>query len=463
MTSTPLHDSGSSHPRPDRDALRNELIRETVLRAFEGSSLYRDLYDAVDLGSIATVEDLARLPLVTKEQLRRAGRAAMCHPDDTPVSHIQNTTGTTSEQFFVYRSVPETQFIQEFYAQLAASEAGPAAPAPLMLQIQFPHHGLPTPVPANVFVLPFSVNDDHLVDYALLLLRKEFDLPGVARRVSILSGSQTGILVLTSYLLEQGIAGDSEFAIKLIHLQGRYLTKRWRSVLQQTWGAAVSNKYSLAEVFGGANWCSKCDGFHFDPHVVPEIIDFDRRRTLSEGCGVLLLTSLYPFVQLQPMIRYFTGDIFKLDPFACDQPRFEFLGRLTHALFNPDDPRDLWLSGVDVIEALDRHPEVNRTTRFRDLTRIRFAQSTGRLLVRGYHRREHGVNHLRLRVETSVPLLLYPERGRELAERLTADLLKRAPRLAQRVSSGAATLGIEFLQPGTLGSLERMTQLWMEG
>lgn len=29
---------------------------------------------------------------------------------------------------------------------------------------------------------------------------------------------------------------------------------------------------------------------------------------------------------------------------------FEFRGRVNHALFNPDDRNDLWLSGVDLVE-----------------------------------------------------------------------------------------------------------------
>lgn len=453
----------ASSDHPDPDGLRNELIRETIDAAFDGSVFYRTLFKnhGISIGSVQTIRDLQRLPAVTKDQLRTAGQAALCWPDKTPVSHIQNTTGTTAEQFFVYRSRAETQFIQEFCAQLATSEPTPLALVPLMLQIQFPHHGSPTPVPAKVFVLPFSVNDDQLIDYAILLLRREFELPGVERRVSVLSGSQTGILVLTNHLLEHGIT-CGEFGIRLIHLQGRYLTSRWRQLLEQTWRAAVSNKYSLAEVVGGADWCSKCDGFHFDPHVVPEIIDFSGKRTLTEGSGVLLLTSLYPFVQLQPMIRYFTGDVFALDPGRCRQPRFEFRGRLSHALFNPDDPEDLWLSGVDLVEAIDPLPEINRTIRFRDVTRSRFAQATGRLLVRGYYHRAKERQHLRLRAEVSVPLWLYPERQRELESRLITRVLKRAPRLAQLMSAGAVTLQVEFVRPGTLSSLERHTQLWVE-
>lgn len=447
----------------DRDGLRNELIPGTVATAFAGSPFYRALYENhnINVAAIQNVNDLQALPVVTKDQLRTAGRAALCWPDRTPVSHIQNTTGTTGEQFFLYRSVAETKFIFDFYAELAAAEPHPH-PAPVMLQLQLPHHGTSTSVPAPVFAIPFSVNDDHLIEYAVVLLRKEFDIPGVDRRVSILSGSQTGILTLTNYLLEHDVDCKREFGIKLIHVEGRYLTSRWRRVLREAWGAAISDKYSLAEVFGGAGWCGECEGFHFDPHVVPELIDFAGEKTLGAGVGVLLLTSLYPFVQLQPMIRYATGDIFALDPDRCSEPRFEFLGRRSHALFNPKNPSELWLTGIDIIEALDPIPEINRTARFRDLTSVQYSKATGRLRVRGYRQEMNGICNLTLKVEVSVPISLYPERRQTLEKEIAADLLARSTTLSQLVSKGEVTLGVDLVKSGTLGTLERITQLWLE-
>src|SRR5262249_5579881 len=126
------------------------------------------------------------------------------------------------------------------------------------------------------------------------------------------------------------------------------------------------------------------------------------------------------------------------------------------------NPEDLWLSGVDVIEALDPIPEINRTTRFKDVAGACFSQATGRLRVRGYHQRANGVRHLRLKVEVSVPLSLYPDHRLKLEERLITELLARSTRLSQVIRSGEATISIEFVKPGTLGPLDRITQLWVE-
>jgi phenylacetate-coenzyme A ligase PaaK-like adenylate-forming protein len=447
----------------DLDALRNELIHETVRKARSESQYYESLYSVsdIDTDSVINISDLSKLPIVTKDNLRVAGLAALCNPSETQVSHIQNTSGSTGEQFFVYRSLDETRFIHEFFASLNAAERRQRRLTPIMLQLQFMEHGLSTPVPANIFVIPFSVDNDNQIAHVLLLLRKEFDMIGVDRRASILSGSQTGIRLLTNYMLEHDIECAREFNIKLVHVQGRYLTSRWRQVLERTWGAVVSDKYSLAEVFGGANWCPRCGGYHFDPNVIPEIVDFTGAKTLDRGTGVLVLTSLYPFVQLQPMIRYWTADVFTLDPEGCDEPRYEFGGRLNHALFNPDDSRELLLTGVDVNEVLDQLPEIGRTERFRDVTGVRFPQATGRLLVRGFCKRAKRNHDLTLKVEAGVPLWLFPDRQRSLSDAVMEGLMARSGALSTFISSGRGALRVDFVKPGTLGSLDRISQLWV--
>ena len=121
-------------------------------------------------------------PIVTKDQLRKAGRAAMCHLDSASVSHIQNTSGTTGEQFFVYRStetISSTTFMHNLLTKLSVRPA-----ASIMLQIQFPHPGLRQIPASSSGFYSVSVNDDQLMS-AVLVLRRELDLQGVDDRVSI--------------------------------------------------------------------------------------------------------------------------------------------------------------------------------------------------------------------------------------------------------------------------------------
>jgi hypothetical protein len=446
----------------DAFALANELIAETVQQAMS-SPFYADLYrrSGVDPASVARLTDLPSLPIVEKEELRTAGSLALCDTGLT-MSHLQHTSGTTGEPFLVHRSAEEAQFIQDFFTRLNQPRARNGTRAPLMLQVQFPDHGTSTPIPAHIFVVPFSVTSEPLVQNAILMLGKEFALPGVEPRASILSGSHTGLMVLTNYVVEREIDAGREFAIKLVHSEGRYLTARWRAVLQDVWGATISNKYSLAEVFGGASECLRCGGFHFDPFVVPEVVDLATREPIDEGTGALLLTSLYPFVQLQPMIRYWTGDLFDVRDAGCYAPTLRYRGRLNHALLDPNRADRPLLAGVDLIESLDQHPEVNRTIRFRDLVSVQYQQAGGEIKAHGIVTRARGTSEIRLIVELAFEPRLYRERTARLRERINQELM-RSPALAGAVASGEATFDVEFARPGSLGSIDRFGDFWSEG
>ena len=226
----------------------------------------------------------------------RQGNAPGCSQSATCVQHLGDLessaaySGTTAEPFLVHRSMAEASFIRSFFARLNYGDMPKdPGPIPIMLQSQLADNGLPTWVPAQVLVLPFSVAEEYLVDHAFSFLDREFHLPNIDSRVSIISGNQSAILALTNCALEKGIVCSSRYAVRLLHVQGRYLTRRWRGILKSTWGATVSDKYSMAEVFGGANYCMTCKSFHFEPIVVPEIVGCATRQPLTTGTGALLL------------------------------------------------------------------------------------------------------------------------------------------------------------------------------
>lgn len=439
--------------RGDADCLRNLLLPATVRRAWKGSRYYRGLYDrgSIDPQSILTVEDLPCLPVVTKADIRNSGRDARCFPDKTRVSHVQHTSGTTGKPLFFYRSVEEVRFIREFFSQLCSETGQCISELPLTLVLSgMDWHGTPTPIPGNAFPIHCSLLSESYFSVAVDLLSKQFDIPGVTPRVQTLMGSNE-LLTFTSWCLERGIRCKEEFAVQAIQLTGIYVTSRWRKLLSDVWGAAVLDRYTMAEHFGGATRISEQDGFRFDPHIVYELVDFAGHGPVREGPGVMLLTSLYPFVQLQPLIRYWTGDIFALHPASKEGcPAFEFLGRESQALFHPDDPGQLMLSGVDVIEALDGYHEVARTSNFREHSDLSFNGADGYPIFGGLYQRSNGKLIFRLQVGVATSPYVFPHRERDLRESMRADVLSRSERFASLVEDREAELIVEYVPAGQL-------------
>lgn len=436
----------------DHNCLRNRLIRRTVAGAWEGSSYYRKLYQMarVDPDTIETIADLPRLPVVRKPDIRRAGRDARCYPEKAQVSHIQHTSGTTGEPLFVYRGVRESRFISEFFSRLAQERREHMVELPLTLVLSgMDWHGTPTSIPGNAFPIHCAMLSESCFPVAVDLLERDFEIPGTSGRVRALTASNE-LLTFTSWCLERGV-DCRRFEVEAIQLTGFYLTTRWRRLLADTWGAAVIDRYTMAEHFGGATRVSPDDGFRFDPHIAYELADFVTHQPVADRPGMMLLTSLSPFVQLQPLIRYWTADVFEAHPASREgAPAFEFLGRESQALFHPGDPGQLLLSGVDTIEALDAFPDVARTNNFRERSDLAFQGADGYPVFGGTVDRDGGKYRFALQVALTTSPHVFPGRARALADSMREAVLARATKLAGLVEAGEAELTVEHVPPGSL-------------
>jgi phenylacetate-coenzyme A ligase PaaK-like adenylate-forming protein len=125
----------------------------------------------------------------------------------------------------------------------------------------------------------------------------------------------------------------------------QYLTRHWRAILTETWGCPIIDRYRLAELFGGATQCLECGWWHFNPFLIPEVAT-ESVAPMEEGVGLLLLTTLYPFQEAQPMVRYATGDLVEATH-----------GRSCHRLHLPREP------GPRIREGLPAAPGWQQTCR----------------------------------------------------------------------------------------------------
>lgn len=429
------------------EPFRNALLQDTVRKAFEGSPFYRDLYAEVDLEAIREVGDLSRLPIVDKPLLRRAGKEALC--EGLECAYVQHTSGTTGEPFLIHRSREEADFIARFFGGLMERDGSPEVRS-LTLSLQAEEHGTPTIIPVQPLVLDGAEPEERVS-----LLRRRFDAEGIESRISAISGPLPEVCALTERMLAEGVPED--MAVRYVTTIGFYPPERLRRAISEAWGGALFiDRYSLSEIFGGATRCPLCDGAHFDTYVVPEVVDAATRQPFAEGdgTGVLVLTSLYPFVQLQPFIRYWTGDLFELRRGVCRAPSYRFLGRLGHALFDPVSPGRLLLSGLDVLETLDGCPEVNREEH--DFLELPLAY--GRIHEEGERIR------LELLLEIVMNPAFSPDLTVSLRRRIEEELRRRSPRLAAEMDSGRIALEQTLLKPGSLRdvplSLYKMLSFW---
>lgn len=420
--------------------LQNGLLRQTFDWCRSRSPFYQERFGHVD--TFAGREDLARLPVLFRKDVVEHHAALRC--DASLPSAVQHTTGTTGQFLQLYRSATEQAFIWEFFsAQLQASP--PRQSRPLHMNLVNAYHGTLLNVPSHAYVLPVSVFDRAQASQARGVLERNYDLPGVEARVSVISGTERMVMALTAYLMADGF-DFSRSPVKTIALFGGHVPVARKRLLARLWNARISDQYSLTEMFGGARECGLGGPWVFDPHVVPEVVHPRTLEPLTSGIGVLLLTGLYPFVQQMPLMRYFTGDLVEVVADDAAGLRTQYVGRLTRSILDTSGAtvRPLLLSGP-LYEALLDIPDLAITPRFTDLSAGPGLELTGDLHYGVHHRpADAGApEQITLRLGFRYAPWMYPDRVTEVVDALVDVLFQRHPALASRCVDGTLRLSVE--------------------
>lgn len=406
----------------DRWALIDALLPETVANAREFVPLYAELYR--DLPQVRSRTDLELLPTVDRGLLSRSGDRALASNRRT--DFLGNTSGTTGDCLLIHGSWEEERFAQQFFTAFARSNGGGAQT--LVFSLGIPTHGTARSIPVDCFSVSTCVIDDGTARNFVQYLREAGEAAGVAGRLRMISAALDQLMLFTGYCIRSGICPRA-FDIALISVTGDYISSRLRSLLEEQWGATIVERYSMSEIFGGASQSAYATGFDFDRYVVPELIDAD-----SAGSGELALTTLYPFVQRQPMIRYRTGDVF-----TEEEGRYIFRGRKGHCLRDPAS-REMLLYGTDLYDLFDEYPQIARQERSLDRA-SRDPFSTGKPLVSGRFVKDSPPGSA---VRLTIALAFDPAFYAKVTRTMREEIVHRV----EALSGGRCSPAVEFVFAG---------------
>lgn len=424
-----------------RRQFREQLLPPTLKHAFEHSSYYRDLYNLRDVGSIARIEDLRRLPVLSRSAVQDNLSSLLVRR--SPVAMVQQTTGTGGRALPIYKSHSEITFIREFFGKTLSNLA--ERQRTLTLTLVDAYHGRPLEVPANVFPLHVGMTDDIHAKEARRILETEFDIANTERRVSVLIGLVPYLKTLTQYLVDTGF-NFKACGVKVICPICTIITPRWRQILETTWGAQVAERYSLSEVFGGATRNPRTTTYLFDPVVIPEVVDPFSERPIVAGMGVLLLTTLFPFVEMQPLIRYRTDDLVTVTKWDGDagEPHVAFKGRLANApIVEVDGKARVLFAPSDVYEALDSIPDIETSDRFLDMRQLSDKTVAGSLAFSATVESRDSRIYLTITVGLRYSPNLYPGRVQELEKQIREKMVS----VCDPIKDGSCALSIFFAGP----------------
>jgi hypothetical protein len=440
-----------------RHALQTELLKWTLRQACAQTHYYKQpVYRESVTTPPGAPPELGCWPVITRGDVID-NLTDIC-ANDLTFGAICHTSGCTGAPLSVYKSAEELSFIWDYQSQLLAPVRNQLKLLPLVLSMPNLYHGTPVSVPSLGKVFVAGVTDDLLLADVVTLLRQHFKITGHEERLSIITCLVHQMLFLTSYLLEQGI-DPKEFGIKSINVVGGYLTKRAREYLHNMWDATIFDRFSLTESAGGATRCYSCGYFHLDPHVIGEVLDPDTDEQLSQGLGRLVLTQLYPFVQMQPLVRYDTGDIVRRVQSTCHPSfTFEFAGKAKNCIdWKPSGKTEWVVLSVDLHELLDPIPDFQRVEQFRGVHSTT-DPSVGSLPIYTLTKSMPQLDSLliTLTIELRYSPHFYPERTAELRSIVCKGLIDSQPTLAARINEGRVQFQVVFVGPGTLGNVNTL-------
>jgi hypothetical protein len=389
---------------PDGNDIVSKFLVLTIKNALR-QPFYQSLWSDVRTDEIREPGDLSVLPCVTKQMYRDA---YMTSSDHTLAHYVSYSTGTTGSLTFRHRSQVEETFIKWLLSPPESPDRDPRVGIRLMTG---PMHGMPMPVSGREISIPAATGTLVQMRQCIELLTTSFHLYGQNLRPSHLSGQSIDVALVAQALRAHSIE-PSRLPLREITVMGP-VDEGLRQFLNRSFDVPLLERYSTSEIFGGAVREPGLDYFVTDPFVIAEVCD-DQGRALDDGSiGQLTMTELYPFVQIQPLIRYCTGDL--VERVASPSPgriSFRYLGRLEQSVWLKRPNReDVVFTDGPLADALGGLPMTSRWRAYGDSTAD--LPNIGKPIVELFRPTQSQVG---VRVGVSVDPFLYPGSVQEIVD-----------------------------------------------
>ncbi|MGN0636145.1 MAG: phenylacetate--CoA ligase family protein [Acutalibacteraceae bacterium] len=326
-------------PREQLKALQSERLVKQIHHVYENVPYYRAKMEqaGVTPEDIHGIEDLHKLPFLSKSDLRDAYPYGLLAKPLKDCVRIQSTSGTTGRRVVAFYTQHDIDLWEDCCARAIVAAGGSNED---VVQVCY-GYGLFTGGPG-------LNGGSHKVGSLTLPMSSG----NTERQLQFMEDLESTILCCTPsyalYLAESAIESGVIDRLKL--RAGIFGAEAWteemRHDIEDKLGIKAYDIYGLTELSGpGVSFeCEEQKGMHVnEDHFIVEIIDPETGEVLPEGSkGELVFTSITK--EAFPMIRYRTRDICVLNPTPCSCGRTHI--RMSKPMGRSDDM--LIIRGVNV-------------------------------------------------------------------------------------------------------------------
>ena len=329
--------------RQEIEEIQLARLKQTVSMVWEKVPPYRKKMEEAGVRPeyIQSLKDLAKLPFVTKQDMRDNYPFGLFAVPKDELVRIHASSGTTGKPTVVGYTRRDLDMWTECVSRIAAMGG---ASKQDVAQICFGygmftgalglHYGLEN---IGAAMVPSSTGNSE----KQIMYMKDFG-------TTLLVATPSYALRLAEVALQIGVDPKKDLKVKIGLVGSELLTEAMRTEMHKLWGEdmLVTSNYGMSELMGPgvSGECQYLDGMHInEDYFIPEIINPKTGEVLPPGeKGELVITCIYK--EGLPLIRYRTKDVTRLmyEPCKC--------GRTTCRMENLDGRTDdmLKIRGVNV-------------------------------------------------------------------------------------------------------------------
>lgn len=286
--------------RSELEKIQRRRLRAIIKHAYDNVEFYHRKFKAVGItpDDIKVVEDLIKIPVTTKSEVRNGFRTRQIINRGLDLSkcHLGRTGGSTGEPLTVVYDKKAEDF-QKAVAIRSYMGAGGrfrdkwaivTSPQRMLTKRRwFQQLGFLSPV----YISLFDPAERHI---------------DVLRRLKpdVLEGYSSSLWLLARAMRKNGI---DDIKPRSLITSAEVLSQKVRNFISSTFGVEIFDQFGCIEVGRSAWECEEHAGYHMDiDALVMEFVE-DNEEVAPGESGRLLYTSLYNYAM--PLIRYDIGDI----------------------------------------------------------------------------------------------------------------------------------------------------------
>jgi phenylacetate-CoA ligase len=307
-----IWDEAETLPRAALSGLQTQRLRETIARA-DNVPYYKDALaqNHVTPESIRGVDDIRRLPMTTKEDLRKHYPLGLLAVPREEIARIHGSSGTTGKPTFVAYTAEDLATWSNLVARFLVAGGLRS------------DHNVHIAFGYGLFTGGFGLHYGIERVGAGIVPAASGNTP---RQIMLIQDLEAHVLICTpSYALNiadvarrQGL-DPASLPLQFAHFGGEPWTEDMRVEIERQMGLMAFNNYGLSEVMGPgvSGECVARNGMHIqEDHFIVECLHPETLEPVEDGeLGELVFTSLTK--QAMPIIRYRTRDLARLDHSQC--------------------------------------------------------------------------------------------------------------------------------------------------